>query len=115
MSKRFFIKKHNEEPEKINTPINWKRIVRNTLVAVVSILIIVYVGFQLKNFCTRVSGAWNEIKFAYEKPSLVRAIRQTYETKQQALDAEMMKVSSMATQSAVETEKTQSPTVSRLK
>ena len=35
---------------------------------------------------SRVRANWEEIKFAYDKPALVKVVRQDYETKQQSLD-----------------------------
>lgn len=82
----FFKTVEKSEDEKDSSPFSGKKLTLYSLALILAILIVGYFGLQLKNTYSRVSQNWNEIKFAYEKPSLVRAVRTDYEEKQNKLD-----------------------------
>lgn len=57
-------------------------------------LILLFGGFtvfQTIKVTSRIKENWNEIKFAYEKPNLVKNIRTQYETKNTKLESSLMK------------------------
>lgn len=55
--------------------INWKKIMTHLAVVIVSL----FVMFQIYTSGNKVMGAWQEIKFAYEKPQMVRDMRESYQ------------------------------------
>lgn len=57
------------------------------LLFAVSLLILVgFVVFKLGGFVNTINSNWQEIKFAYEKPSIVKTIREDYQAKEKKLD-----------------------------
>ena len=74
----------------VKAPISfhWPSFLGKLVAAVVIIAILLYVGFQLFGFITKVATNWNEIQFAYEKPAVVHAVRVQYDSKAVALDSQ---------------------------
>lgn len=85
MSKLFY-KTVPAEPKKDTVPLAWSKIVRKSLIAIFGVIVILLLVIQGKGFYDKVSASWDEIKFAYEKPSLVRTVREDYENKQEKLE-----------------------------
>ena len=55
--------------------INWKKIVTHLL-----ILIVLFIGmFKVYQIGSKVNKSWQEIQFAYEKPQMVKEMRETYQ------------------------------------
>ena len=64
-----------------------KKSIKGKLVwGLVSMLIIIYFVFQGIGIVNKVLKTKDEISFAYNKPALVRVLREQYEQKQQELD-----------------------------
>jgi hypothetical protein len=49
------------------------------------------VVFKLGGFVNTINKNWQEIKFAYEKPSIVKSIRQNYQEQEKKLDQSFLK------------------------
>jgi hypothetical protein len=80
----------------------WGTISRAILIG----LFIGAVGFYAFCKCnaiyTQIKTNWSEIKFAYEKPEIVKAIRESYQKKQAALDASFKEEKKTAEQQLLE-------------
>ena len=63
---------------------------------------VVYGAVKINKIYSQVKTNWEEIKFAYDKPVLVKAIRTQYETKQLALDASFTQEKKTAEQELIE-------------
>lgn len=78
------------EPAKQGKPFNWMKWLLFTLMFAMVISILVYGGFKVKGVADSISGNWNEIRFAMEKPELVKTLREDYQSKQAKLDKDFM-------------------------
>ena len=83
---KLFYKTLPAEPKKEETPLAWGKVVRKALIAIFGVIVILVLVMQGKDFYDKVSASWDEIKFAYEKPALVRTVREDYENKQEKLE-----------------------------
>ena len=80
----------------------WGSVARAVLMGLFVGAVLVYGFFKVRTIYTQITRNWNEIKFAYEKPELVRAIRANYQKKQAALDASFMEEKKTAEQQLIE-------------
>lgn len=51
-------------------------------------LAVIYIGFKAFSLTQQLSGNWQEVVFAFNKPTLVKSMRVQYEKKAVALDKE---------------------------
>lgn len=65
-------------------------IVKNILVVCCVLLVIGFLGWKLFSFVMQVRSAWNEISFAYNNPSIVKAVRVRYESQKSQLDSQFI-------------------------
>lgn len=85
---QFFIQnKGNSEPKSGNS-VNWTKWLLFTLVFVLVIGVLGYGGLKVKGALDSVSHNWQEIQFAMQKPNVVKAVREDYQTKSAKLDKE---------------------------
>lgn len=61
------------------------------LVVIILLLSIGYFVFKGGSFINTVNSCWAEIKFAYEKPNIVKGIREEYTAEQNKMDKKFMK------------------------
>jgi hypothetical protein len=88
---QFTRKKENnqsEGPKKSSLNIKWGRIFLGFTLALVVMFIIGYGVVQCKGYIERIQANLPEIRFAIDKPNLVKAMRVQYEVRQQRLEAE---------------------------
>ncbi len=94
-----FIRKKPEQIEKIKLPSHWKK----KLLLFLGILgITLLILWQILGIVININKSWNEIAFAYNKPQLVRAVREEYSKKQQELDNQFMQKQQTAEQKLIE-------------
>jgi CDP-diglyceride synthetase len=60
------------------------------IIAIVALLAIGYLALQAGGFVNNINRNWQEIKFAYEKPSIVKVVRQNYQAQESKLDQSFM-------------------------
>ena len=100
---RFFTrKKTNEASEPKNPIINFKKLLLWGLLWLVVIgflTALVWKGIAINQ---RVIRSWEEIKFAFYKPELVKVLREGYTSKQQALDKAFMQKHETAEQKLIQ-------------
>lgn len=105
MGKKFNVKKaenKNSNSNEIKKPKKWKRNIFISILFLIIIIIIAYFGFKFFSFVGRVSSNWREIEFAYEKPTLIRSIREDYQKKQNELDNSFLKKQQTAQEKLLE-------------
>lgn len=88
MPKKFIMPKaqRNDEAETTGLSIPWGRLVRGFLLIAFVLSVLTYGFFQVKGVYDRVQANWDELKFTYEKPELVKPMREDYQKKQAELD-----------------------------
>lgn len=89
-----------ETQTKSNIP--WKRIVLSLFMFLIALVSVGYVGWQAMGLYQRVSGRWQEIVFAYNKPELVRGMRVDYVKRQEDLDRSFLKKEKTAEEKLLE-------------
>jgi len=70
----------------LNIPILNKINIKKTLIAIILLVLIGGLGWQILMFGKQVASRWEEIKFAFNKPNIVSVIREDYNAKQTKLD-----------------------------
>lgn len=88
--------------ESLGNPTNVGKITSVTFLLVIGLAILTFAGFQVKGFYDRIVTNWAEIKFASEKPHLVREMRENYEQKQKELDESFTKQEKTVEQKLIE-------------
>lgn len=78
-------------PSKPSVSIPWKKIFWTSIIVLVIVFVVIYFALKLFGMGQRISERWEEIRFAYEKPMLVRSIRTDYEQREKDLDASFLK------------------------
>lgn len=78
------------EPAKTGKSFNWTKWLLFILVFVMVIGTLTYAGFKVKGVTDSISRNWDEIRFAMEKPELVKTLREDYQNKQAKLDKDFM-------------------------
>lgn len=93
MANLFYKTRPPAEPKKDNVTesVAFKKKKWIAVMVILGIFITGALFMQTKGFFSKVSASWDEIKFAYQKPALVRTIREDYEDKQEKLDQSFLK------------------------
>lgn len=89
MPKLFTKKVFVDRPEKKDTIKNRKLLNKYFYAFLISLILLAILGyavFRAGLFVNSVSTRWEEIRFAYEKPSIVKVIRQDYQSQQKKVD-----------------------------
>ena len=67
------------------------RISSFTILSAIILGILIYTGFQVKEFYDNVAKNWEEIKFSTSHPAIVKSVREQYESKQKAIEEDFLK------------------------
>lgn len=89
--KLFYKTVEKEQKNETTASTSPKRVLRWIIVVGLALLIVLVVSLEGFSFLKKVSSNWKEIQFAYQKPALVKSIREDYETKQEKLDQSFLK------------------------
>lgn len=81
-----------EKPTEPRTPskTNASRVVKNLLFFLIVFFVLGYFAIKLFSFGQHIVSGWQEISFAYNKPNLVKNIREEYQKKEALVDREML-------------------------
>lgn len=83
---QYFIQNKEKPADPNRKPINWFKWMRNFFLFLVISIILGYGALQFKGVYDKASKNWEEIMFAYEKPAIVKTIREDYEKKNKKLE-----------------------------
>jgi hypothetical protein len=72
------------DPKHESLNLKWKAV--KSILFFITFLCLAFILLQVFTLINNISGRWEEIKFAYEKPAIVKSIKKDYDTKQSKLD-----------------------------
>jgi len=81
-----FYKKVPAEPKDGESKFSIKKVLSIFIISALIFFTLGIIVFQTRSFSNKLLASWDEIKFAYNKPALVKTVRQDYEEKQNKLD-----------------------------
>lgn len=87
MLRKFY--KNDKSEVGFQSALDWGRILGKTLAFIVAIAILIFFGLQVNGFFQRVRANWDEIAFAYQKPNVVKAVRENYYKKLNNIEQEI--------------------------
>lgn len=92
--KKLFYKTVLEDPKKLKEEIphvSFRTTIHWMTIGIIAIVIVGVLLVQGKGFYDKISSSWDEVKFAYQKPSVVRTVREDYQGKQAELEQSFLK------------------------
>ena len=91
MSNVFTKKVFVDRPEAQKEKVSLKRYLGGFLLGFILLIILGFAAFKIGDFFNSLSKNWQEIKFAYEKPSIVQTVRTNYESQQKKMEQSFLK------------------------
>lgn len=79
----------------IDNPIDMGKFLKKITLIIVSLALIAHTTFSVFVIAKQTSTNWQEIWFAYNKPNVVKMVREDYQRKQANLDQELLNKDSM--------------------
>lgn len=87
MSRLFFKKIYTEKTDGNTAQRSFKHYVGGFVIGLIVLFALAYGAFNFGLFLNNVFRNWQEIKFAYNKPAIVKHMREDYQKKQTTLDS----------------------------
>lgn len=78
--------KNDKNEDSSQSALKWGSILGKLLVFAVAVVIVIVLALEVNRFFSGLFKAWDAIRFAYDKPSIVNTVKTDYYKKQQHLD-----------------------------